>query len=174
MSTSRFHRGPFHSRLGRKLRGFALVELVLVCCILAVIAGMAVPRFASALTRNRVEAAARRVVNDLTLAQRHARLSSASQHVLFENKNSYRLAGMADPDHPASEYTVWLGEPPYEVAILNVNMNNGTELVFGPYGVPNTGGSLVVQAGDVARLITIAADTGQATITETSPVAAAN
>jgi len=47
-----------------KLRGFSMVELVLVVCIMAIVASMAVPRFANSLTRNRVEAAARRVAAD--------------------------------------------------------------------------------------------------------------
>jgi prepilin-type N-terminal cleavage/methylation domain-containing protein len=171
MSTCYFPCRCLCQHVGPKLRGFSLVELVLVICIMAVVASMAVPRFANSLMRNRVEAAARRIVSDLSFAQRHARLASASQPVLFGSKNHYSLPGLADPDHPASEYEVRLDEPPYEVSIRDVNLGDDEEIVFDAYGVPNTGGSLVVQAGDHARMISIAEGTGQTTVTVVPPLA---
>jgi prepilin-type N-terminal cleavage/methylation domain-containing protein len=157
-----------YPRLGRKLRGFSLVELVLVVCIMAVAAAMAVPRFASAVTRNRVDAASNRVVADLALAQRHARLSSAGQHVLFDcTTSSYRLPGLADPDHPNSEYEVRLADPPYEATLGNIVLGGNSELIFDPYGVPNTSGSVAVQCGEFSRVISIDA-IGRTTIADGS------
>jgi prepilin-type N-terminal cleavage/methylation domain-containing protein len=174
MKTRQFRRRSCFWLAERKLRGFSLVELVLVICILSIIAGMAVPRFANAVTRNRAEAAAKRVVEDLTLAQRRARLSSAPQHVLFDGTaGTYRLAGLADPDHPGAEYVVRLGDPPYEVSIANIVFGTDSEIIFDGYGVPDTGGSLIVQVSDYARLISIAAGTGRVTVTETPPVSEA-
>ena len=155
-----------YPRRGRKLRGFTLVELVLVVCIMAIAAAMAVPRFANAITRNRVDAASARVVADVALAQRHARLSSAAQHMLFDaTTSSYRLPGLADPDHPNLEYEVRLADPPYEATLGDIALGGNSELIFDPYGIPNTSGSLVVQCGEFSRVISIDA-TGRTTVGE--------
>ncbi|NLG42078.1 MAG: prepilin-type N-terminal cleavage/methylation domain-containing protein, partial [Phycisphaerae bacterium] len=148
-----------------KLRGFSMVELVLVISIMLIVAGMAVPRFANSLTRNRVEAAAQRVVADLSLAQRHARLASVPQSVVFDPaSSSYRLSGLPDPDHPGLEYVVQLGAAPYEATLPKINLGNDSSITFDAYGVPNKSGSVLVQCGEFVRVISVDA-AGRATVT---------
>ncbi|MGD8453716.1 MAG: prepilin-type N-terminal cleavage/methylation domain-containing protein [Phycisphaerae bacterium] len=132
----------------RKLRGFTLVELVFVLAILAIVAAIAVPRFANAATRQRVEVAAARVLHDLELAQRHARLTSAAVTVTFTAAtDSYALNELDDLDHPGQVYTVKLGESPYEVSLHNVTFGGSTTLTFDGYGVPSSDGTLMLGAG---------------------------
>jgi len=148
-----------------KLRGFSMVELVLVVCIMAIVASMAVPRFANSLTRNRVEAAARRVAADLSLARQRARMASASQSVVFDAAgNSYRLPGLSDPDHPGSEYVVQLGAAPYEATLHRIDLGNDSLITFDAYGVPDKFGSVTVQCGEFVRVIWVDA-AGRATVT---------
>jgi prepilin-type N-terminal cleavage/methylation domain-containing protein len=152
-----------------KLRGFSMVELVLVVCIMAIVASMAVPRFANSLTRNRVEAAARRVAADLSLARQRARMASASQSVVFDAAgNSYRLPGLPDPDHPGSEYVVQLGAAPYEATLHRIDLGNDSLITFDAYGVPDKFGSVTVQCGEFVRVITVDA-AGRATVTDGAP-----
>ncbi len=142
-----------------------MVELVLVISIMLIVAGMAVPRFANSLTRNRVEAAAQRVVADLSLAQQHARLASVPQSVVFDPaSSSYRLSGLPDPDHPGLEYVVQLGAAPYEATLPKINLGNDSSITFDAYGVPNKSGSVSVQCGEFVRVIWVDA-AGRATVT---------
>jgi type II secretion system protein H len=161
-------RCPFPFR--RILRGWTLIELVLVVCIIGIMASIAVPRFAASLRRQRVETAARRIVHDLRLAQRHARLSSTTRRVSFDlATNSYTVVGVADLDHPASNYVVRLGQEPYQTTILSVDFGGDAEIAFNGFSLPDSGGSVIIGAGNEAREISVDPDTGQATVS-TVPV----
>lgn len=149
----------------RSRRAFSLVELVVVVAILAILASVAVPRFANSLLRRRVEAAARRVVSDLELVQRRARVRSAALTVEFDlGVAGYRVAGLTDPDHPQQDYRVSLAEPPYEVEQLKVDLNGASEITYDGYGQPNRGGSIAVRAGDTEIAVIVDATTGEARI----------
>ena len=60
--------------------------------IIVIVAAIATPRYANALTRYRAEAAARRVAADFQLARRTAKSTSSSRTVQFDAVNhSYVL-----------------------------------------------------------------------------------
>lgn len=152
----------------RNLRGVTLVELVMVVVILAIMAAVAVPRVARSVSGHRIDAAALRIVGDLRLAQQRARQISASQTVSFDvNSGSYSLTGMAGLDRPAGTYTVRLVDPPYEVQLLSANFGGDALLVFDGWGVPDSGGTVVLQGGDCLKTITVAAGSGKVSVTET-------
>src|SRR5687768_17644198 len=73
-------------------RGFTMIELLLVCVTIAVVAAMAVPRYGQALSNYRVRCAAQRVAVDLAAAASGAVASSSSCTVSFDPKtNTYRV-----------------------------------------------------------------------------------
>src|SRR5438034_11623152 len=104
------------SIIHRRRGAFSLIELVLVIVIATILAAVAMPRYASALTHWRVDAAAHRVAADLALARNVARTASSTQIISFST-TSYQLVGYASIDGPASSYTVNLAAEPYGASI---------------------------------------------------------
>ncbi len=140
-----------------------MVEVVLVIVIIATLAAVAVPRFSNTLARQRVEAAARRIVADLALAQRRARTTNASQTVRFTlGTHEYTLIGMPHPDHPSSAYEVLLSEEPYRASIVSADFGEDLEIIFDVFGVPDSSGSVVISVGNHVRTVTVEAVTGRA------------
>ena len=154
------------------LRGFSLIELVLVMMIIVVMASMAIPRFGGTLARNRVEAAARRVAYDLGLARQQALVASAIYTMSFDvAASSYHLVGVTDPDHPTASYVVRLSDPPYEVQIVSAILGRDATITFNGYGLPDSGGSVILATGGYAMAVMVDADSGR--ISVTSDIAAA-
>jgi type II secretion system protein H len=142
---------------------FSLIELIVVLVIVGVLAAVAIPRFAGSAVRQRVDAAARRVAADLNLARRHAYHASASQSVGFDvSANSYRLAGLPDPDHPAVDYEVCLSDQPYQAQLVSADFSGFEKVTFDAFGAPNNGGAVVVAVGDQKRIVVVDPDTGEA------------
>ena len=157
-------------RGARILRGFSLLELVMVVCVLGILAATAIPKIASSLQRNRAEAAARRIASDMNLAQARARQASASQRVVFDVAGgSYTLVGMMSPDHPTAAYVVSLKDSPYEVLIVSANLGGDAQIIFNGYGVPDSDGTVLIQAGSFWRSVSVAAETGRVTVAESFP-----
>lgn len=152
----------------RRARGaFTLIELVLVIVSVAVLSAIAVPRYAAALSRYRVDLAAKRVAADLMLARSQARLSSTRQPVDFSApSNGYTLTGMASPDGGAGGYIVRLDQEPYKAAVGAVSFGDAaaTAVWFDRYGMPDQGGTVVVSSGGYEKTIALDAVTGKAVV----------
>lgn len=133
--------------------------------IIGLLAGIAVPRVSNSITHYRAEAAARRIVRDLGLAQARAKSSSAGQTVTFDvGADSYQLVGMQDINRSDEVYEVLLLGPPYRTAIVVADFDGDAEIVFDGYGVPDSGGIVVVEAGAHQKTIILDPDTGQASV----------
>lgn len=142
--------------LASRRRAFTLVELVAVTVIVALIAGMAVPRMSRSLVRHRISAAAYRVAVDLDMARREARLSSSARVVIFFPLSEiYEIQGKRDPDHPDKGYVVDLLADPYRTEILMAQMGTDGRVVFDGYGNVDETTQIVLQIGSVTRGITI-------------------
>lgn len=148
-------------------RAFTLVELVIVACIVAILAGVTIPRMANTLARQRAVAAANRIVSDLRLAQTQARLTSAAKIVEFDiDASCYRLVGVASPDRPSQPYVVYLNREPYHVIVDRVDLDGDTALTFNGFGMPSAGGSIVILGGGHKLTINVDLNTGKATVTD--------
>ena len=145
--------------------GFSLFELALILAIVAVIAAIAAPRYATSVARYRAEAAATRMAADLSLARSRARATSASQAVVFTIRSSeYSLPGAPDLKNSASEYRVVLSEAPYQARLVSADFGGDTQVVFDGYGVPDSGGSVVLRVGAIQRVVVLDGHSGRATV----------
>ncbi len=153
--------GPNKTRLSAP--AFSLIELIVVVVVTAILAAIAVPRFGNSMAIHRVDTAAQRIAADLTLAQRRARMTSASQRVVFKPADdTYELIGVNHMDHVDQAYVVSLAAAPYRVEIVSADFGGDSEVNFDGYGAPDSGGTVIIRVGDFLRQIDLDADTGKA------------
>lgn len=165
----RAHLSATTPRRTRHPPGFTLLEFILVLVIIGMVGAVALPRYANAVTSFRVDGAATRVVADLALAQMRARTTGVSQTVTFDPPgNSYCLPGVPDPDHDAPTYVVELAGGEYHAEIISADLGGDPTVVFDGYGLPDSGGNVIVQAGDRRITVTLNANTGQARVGATT------
>ena len=153
-------------RIGRAATAFSLIELVVVLVVVGVVAAIAVPRYSGALIRYRVDAAANRVAADLELARAEASKTSRNCTIRFYTAGDwYRLEGVADfMRGTGADYDIYLDQEPYVAQIVSADFGGDDVVIFDGYGLPDSGGSVVVGAGFTQKTIVLDGQTGKATI----------
>ena len=150
-------------KTGSQPNAFSLMELVVVMIIIGVVAAVAVPRFSSASTRQRAQAAARRIEADLNRLQRYAYQTSTSQGAVFDTTtHAYAMAGMPDPDKPGKYYIVSLADEPYQATIAEANFSGQPKFEYDGYGIPSVGGKVTIDVGGIKYSIIVDPETGRA------------
>ncbi len=145
--------------------GFTLLDLMMAMAVIAIVAAIATPRYANALTRYRAEAAARRVAADLALARQTAKSTSSSRTVQFDAADdSYVISNVRELDTAGTMYRVQLQDPPYQAQIVSVDLGGDWEITFDGFGIPDSGGFVIVQAGDYQYTIVVDPETGAAEV----------
>ena len=153
-------------KTGRTCGAFSLLEVVLVLAIMAIVATIAVPRYARALVRYRAETGARRLAADLEYARTLAHNSSSTQAVVFDAAaDSYTLTGRTDPDRPGQPYTVALAGDPYRADLVSADFGGTASVTFDAYGTPDSGGTVRIEVGDYAFTVTVDGQSGDITLT---------
>lgn len=146
-------------------RGISALEIIIAVLIIGIMTGLAAPRFARVVSRQRADAAARRIAVDLELARRSATMSSSSRTVVFDPvAETYTLAEVDAFDRPTTTYVVRLGDDPHRADLVSADLGGDVEITFNGYGLPDTGGSVVVQVGGEQRTITVSPETGKARV----------
>lgn len=145
---------------------FTLFELAMVLAVVAIASAIAIPRYAQSIARYRVEGAAARVARDLALARESARSASASRTVIFRvSAASYDISGAAALNNASAAYSVDLTAEPYRAEIRSANFNNAPTVTFNGFGVPSTGGKVMLRSGSHTRTVVVDPSTGTASIT---------
>jgi len=133
-----------------------MVEVVFVVAILGILGALSLPRYAEFVARQQTDAAARRLVSDLALAQRHARLTSSPQRVVFSVGGSvYQLPDMKDPDRRTEDYAVDLSRDPYRAVIIAASLGADTEIIYDGFGAADSPGVIILGVGRYRQVITV-------------------
>jgi hypothetical protein len=132
---------------------------------MAVLTTMAVPRYAASAIRYRADLAAHRIILDLALAQSDAKAASSTRAVAFYvGTDSYEIPALLPLDGAAGTYVVDLSERPYEASIVSADFDGNAKVAFSGWGIPSSGGTVVVSVGSETRTIAVDAETGEATL----------
>lgn len=155
-------------RRGGARPAFTLAEVLIVLVIMVLLGSTAYSKYAAALNNFGADALARRVAADLAYAQSIARRTGATQAVSFDvTNNQYTLVGWTDPDH-GTAYALTCSSEPYRGKIASLSLSNGTtavtQVTFDQYGFPDSGGTIIVQVGDVQKTVTLVQASGKTTI----------
>lgn len=143
------------------VRSFTLLELVIVLAIIAMVGAMAVPRYVQAVARSRLDAAANRLVADLTMGRNRAIAQSRTLKIGFDVATErYNFTGMADPVHPDSSYTVSLGAEPYRADIESADCGGDATLIFNGFGYPDSAATIALAVGNEKRTVVVDGTTG--------------
>lgn len=146
-------------------RGFTLIDLILSLAVITIVAAIASPRYFSSLSRYRADAAARRVAADFALTQRMAKSTSASKTITFDSANDlYQILTLTKLDKSGDAYIVDLQDPPYQAELGLIDLGGDWQVTFDGFGIPDSGGFVTVQAGDVSYKVVLDADTGATSI----------
>lgn len=144
--------------------GTSLLEMVLVIVIIAILAAIAAPRYAGSVGRYRAEMTARRIVADLSLARKSARAAGAARTVTFTPaSNEYRIPDVGSLKNSSADHVVQLADA-YSASLVSANFGGDAVVVFDAYGVPDSGGQVVVQAGSFQKTVVLNADSGKAKV----------
>lgn len=135
---------------------------------MGIIAAIAIPRFSESDRRYRVDAAVKRLLDDVKLARQLARARGASQTIEF-TRSGYRISTLESKDRGKSaRYAVELDSPPYNVLISSLSAS-GNAIQINAFGdIANTA-ELTMQVGSYARKVRIGTD-GIANITVATPL----
>ncbi len=140
----------------RTRRAYTLVELVIVCMIMAILASVAAPKYRDALIHYRVNAAAGRVAGDLRMIRQYARKASKVQAVVFNaTTNAYTAADMPKFDGVGTGYTVALMTSDYVADVVSANFGGSATITFDIYGRPAAAGSVVLQCGSTQKTVQV-------------------
>ncbi|QOI99172.1 MAG: hypothetical protein HRU70_01160 [Phycisphaeraceae bacterium] len=132
----------------------------MVVATIAITAAVAVPRFAASTDRRRLSLAAQRVVLDATAAREWARSTARAHRLEFSSgRDRYWTVPGVLPVSQAVATSVLHAEP-FNVDLGAVNFAGTRILTFNGFGVPSSGGSVVLQTHTRRVLLTFDPATG--------------
>ena len=146
-------------------KGYTLVELLMVVATVAMMLGIAVPRYGSAVARYRADAAAKRIAADVAYAQTQARSTSKSVTVTFSAATSgYQVSGVTSLSNVSGGYAVSLPDAPYYASIVSAGFGGGAVLTFDVYAPPPTAAPSSCSRGRPKKTVTVDAASGKVSV----------
>lgn len=135
--------------------------------IIAIVAGIATPKFADAHSRSQLRAAAARLAADIRYARQQAKLSGSTQRVqFFPATNAYELPDAKNINGPGQNSQVFLSEL-FSASLVSASFGptgTDTTVVFDMYGKPDYGGSVVLSVAGMQRSVQVEALAGKVSI----------
>jgi prepilin-type N-terminal cleavage/methylation domain-containing protein len=152
----------------RRVAGFTLIELAIVCVLVGILATIAIPLFTKVIPRIKTKAEARNILNTVRIARSRAIAENVQYGVYFES-NAKRYTLFKDITTP-SLMTFTAGDSIIGSAIVMdpnvvytaINFANNCIMML-PTGAASQSGTVVVNdgAGDTPLTISVLAATGK-------------
>ncbi len=151
-------------------RGYTLIELLVVVAVLGICAAMVVPAMLQT-GQMTIQAAARRIVTDVLLAQNEAVASAATRKVIVDVANNcYSITDINNTPivkpWMSGNYTVDFDKDKRftGVRIETASFGGQTTESFDELGAPAAGGTIEISSQGHRYKITVAAFTGRVTV----------
>lgn len=137
-------------------RGFSMMELVIVVSILAIIAAIAVPRFADASSGRRLNAAKNTLLADVEMAKLRARATSSPHLIKFyPSENRYLIVEGTDVKREAIILTRDFDDNPYNLGIHRTDVGGDEILVITAFGDASPASRIQLIDGSVTIVVDI-------------------
>lgn len=143
--------------------GFTLLELVVVVAIVATLAAVAVPRFADAAQRYRVELAADVLARDVAWSFDHARATGRSHELTVAGDAALSVTAMDDGGRMAMVRSIDLATAPHHVARVEMRLaDDQKSLLIDGRGESTASGLIRLQAGSHTSYVVLDATSSKA------------
>ncbi len=146
-----------------QIKGFTLIEVVLVIAILGLLSTVAVPNFKNTLAKYKLEMAAKELAQNIQLAQQKAITRGNICKIVLDlhKKDNYMVLSGGRGKMiklPPGVYFDWT---------TYYDVNN--TIVFNPTGAPNRGGTVAITNGKDTLYVIVLLSTGRVRIGHTPP-----